>query len=39
MAVPDNHRVANLADPVGHDFGTSRPVLASGTGAMIRSGT
>jgi acyl dehydratase len=27
MAVPENHLVANLADHVGHDFGTSKPVV------------
>ena len=27
MAVPENHRVANLLDHVGHDFGTSEPIV------------
>jgi acyl dehydratase len=31
MAVPENHHVANLLDHVGHDFGTSEPVVLDQT--------
>jgi acyl dehydratase len=27
MAVPENHHVANLLEHIGHDFGTSKPVV------------